>query len=212
MQWCSSIHHITGYSSTLYRLTRNLSTTMIYHLARDLDVSRKLSCVLLNLTNKTFSCNAYCIVSFYHCFFLKRNNFSQNHFHFLSLDIQKIFLRCNPLSLSLPYVGIRPDCPAWEQLSSVFGLVLRRRKPHYQLVLRLVLYLYWGERKPHYHQQKDCPSTNLAVQWSVHVTKQEAEKVDIAVLGKLGEKVFLIEQQYQVLAVNVAYFRAVCVL
>ena len=58
IQWCTSIHHLTGYFSTLYRLTRNLSTTQIYHLARDLEVSRKLSCVLLNLTNKTFSCNA----------------------------------------------------------------------------------------------------------------------------------------------------------
>ena len=57
-QCCTSIHHLTRYLSTLYRLTRNLSTTQIYHLARDLDVSRKLNCVLLNLKNKTFSCNA----------------------------------------------------------------------------------------------------------------------------------------------------------
>ena len=58
IQSCTGIHHLIGYFSTLYRLTRNLITTQINHLARDLDVSRKLSCVLLNLTNKTFSCNA----------------------------------------------------------------------------------------------------------------------------------------------------------
>ena len=98
---------------------------MIYHLARDLDVSRKLSCVLLNLTNKTFSCNAMSVTI---TFFDKWKNFSQNHFHFLSLDIQNIFKNGNALSLSLPYVGIRPDCLAGEQLSSVLGLVLRKKE------------------------------------------------------------------------------------
>ena len=58
IQSCTGIHHLIGYFSTLYRLTRFLITTQINHLARDLDVSRKLSCVLLNLSNKTFSCNA----------------------------------------------------------------------------------------------------------------------------------------------------------
>ena len=92
IQCCTSIHHLTRYLSTLYRLTRNLSTTQIYHLARDLDVSRKLNCVLLNLKNKTFSCNA--MSSTITVFFDKRDNLSQNHIHFLSLDIQNIFLKC----------------------------------------------------------------------------------------------------------------------
>ena len=136
---------------------------------------------------KTFSCNA---LSPSITVFFKRNNFSQNHFHFLSLDIQKILLRCNPLSLSLPYVGIRPDCPAWEQLSSVFGLVLRRKEASLSSTERLSF------NQP--GRSVICPCDEAGSGKSRHCS-----------FWKAAREGLLIEQQYQVLAVNVAYFSAV---
>ena len=116
-------------------------------------------------------------------FFLKRMNFSQNNFHFLSLDIQKIFLRCNPLSLSLPYVGIRPDCPAWEQLSSVFGLVLRRKEASLSSTERLSF------NQP--GRSVICPCDEAGSGKSRHCS-----------FWKAAREGLLIEQQYQVLAVK----------
>ena len=122
---CTNIHHHTGYFSTFYRLTRNLALhRFITLLGTLMSLENSIVCCLTWQTKHFLAMHCFLLS----LFFLKRNNFSQNHFHFLSLDIQKIFLRCNLLSLSLPYVGIRPDCPAWEQLSSVFGLVLRKKE------------------------------------------------------------------------------------
>ena len=161
--------------------------------------------MLLNL-KKTFSCNA---LSPSITVFFKRNNFSQNHFHFLSLDIQKILLRCNPLSLSLPNVGIRPDCPAWEQLSSVFGLVLRRKEASLStctetctvLVLRRKEASLSSTERLSFNQPGRsviCPCDEAGSGKSRHCS-----------FWKAAREGLLIEQQYQVLAVNVAYFSAV---
>ena len=122
--------------------------------------------------------------------FFKQNNFSPNHFHFLSLDIQNIFLQCNSLSLSLPYVGIRPDCPAWEQLSSVFGLVLRRKEASLSSTERLSF------NQP--GRSVICPCDEAGSGKSRHCS-----------FWKAAREGLLIEQQHQVLVVNVAYFRAV---
>ena len=178
IQWCTSIHHLTGYSSTLYRLTRNHSTTMIYHLARDLDVSRKLSCVLLNLTNKTFSCNA--LFPSINVFFKAEQFIAKS----LSLSFSwhpKDFLTMQ-FSLSLPYVGIRPDCPAWEQLSSVFGLVLRRKEASLSSTERLSF------NQP--GRSVICPCDEAGSGKSRHCS-----------FWKAAREGLLIEQQYQVLAV-----------
>ena len=98
----------------------------------------------------------------------------------------------NSLSLSLPYVGIRPDCPAWEQLSSVFGLVLRRKEASLSSTERLSF------NQP--GRSVICPCDEAGSGKSRHCS-----------FWKAAREGLLIEQQYQVLAVKGCIFPC-CVL